>query len=290
MTSEKRNAVHRLFETGAVAIGPPDKPYWYPNGRIGLIRVRGARMFALAEEAPAVAALAATAISSPALCLSLLNESTERRIAALDSYALYLSLSLRQITGQLDLSSIDAVAGSTANEWNLSLPLAKRLGKPHLLFSDDGAAVLSEPDGNGRAVRRLDGQRLLVVCELIAGGQRFSKVLQPQLETMGGDIRSVYCLIDRGNGGSDRIIAQGITCLPLFETNADFYRVALELSHINQAQYDAMMAYQLDPVRTMGDFLAAHPEFLTASLAGDDESVRKSAALCVEKGYYRLGH
>ncbi len=94
-------------------------------------------------------------------------------------------------------------------------------------------------------------------------------------------------VVDRMQGGSDKIEAEGVKSLTLVKVDSDLFNTALNMGIINENQVSMLNEFFENPFDTMRNFLIAHPEFLSDSL-NSDEKTRKRAELLIEQDLYNL--
>ena len=105
------------------------------------------------------------------------------------------------------------------------------------------------------------------------------------------NLRSNICwscvVVDRMQGGKDKIEAEGVKSLSLVQVDGNLFKKALDLGIINQAQVSMLNSFFENPDESMKQFLISHPEFLENSL-NSDEKTKKRAKLLVDGNLYGL--
>ena len=133
----------------------------------------------------------------------------------------------------------------------------------------------------------LDGKKVLHVADLITVASSYIRAWIPAIKNLGSNICWSCVVVDRMQGGKDKIEAEGVKSLSLVQVDKNLFRKALELNIINDSQVEMLDAFFENPDESMKQFLIAHPEFLENSLNGD-EKTRKRALTLVEGNLYGL--
>lgn len=281
--ARKKEIITTLFNSGVVSVAQPDRPFWRPTGRLAAVKIRTQRILENDDAAASASALADTASDSPMLITRTLATLCRQMMERSQSYRTVIDRSVDLLMSEPACQKANAVAGSPNNGWLFSIPIAQRMGLPHAMIFDDKKIVLyqdnrSEMDG-------IPGKKFLLVSDIIGGGNTYNRVWLPAINEAGGSTAAVYNIIDRRQGGSDRLITLGIAPFALCEIDAAFFREAFEYNLIDQGQLDFVLAYIADPIKSMLDFVREHPDFITKSLEGD-EKAKSAAMVCLEHGYY----
>ena len=94
-------------------------------------------------------------------------------------------------------------------------------------------------------------------------------------------------VVDRMQGGNDRLKDLGIEAYSLVQIAPDMFKKALDLGIITEEQNIMLNKFYKDPDGTMRNFLIDHPEFLENALNSDEKTVVR-ARLCIEGDLYGL--
>ena len=106
--------------------------------------------------------------------------------------------------GDLDWSS-----GGERRDWFFSLPVAIRMGLPHLYIYKDGGTFLAD-GGATTAIDDLTGKRTAHVADLVTEASSYARAWIPAIRDRGGDMLMAANVIDRAQGGMDVIGAAGV--------------------------------------------------------------------------------
>ncbi|HOP10585.1 MAG TPA: hypothetical protein PK629_03740 [Oscillospiraceae bacterium] len=282
--ARKKEIITTLFESGVVSVAQPDQPFWRSTGRLAAVKIRTQRILENDDTSASATALADTASDSPMLITRTLGTLCKQMMDRSQSYRTVIERSVEFLMSEPTCQRANAVAGSPHNGWLFSIPIAQRLELPHAMIFDDKKIVLYH-EGRSSELNDALGKKFLLVGDIIGGGNTYNRVWLPAINETGGSAAVVYNIIDRRQGGSDRLVTLGIPPFSLCDTDATFFREAFDYNLIDQGQLDFVLAYIADPIKSMLDFVREHPDFITKSLEGD-ERTKAAAMLCLEHGYY----
>ncbi len=282
--ARKKEIITTLFNSGVVNVAPPDRPFWRSTGRLAAIKIRTQRILENDDTAASATALADTASDSPMLITRTLGTLCRQMMERSQSYRTVIDRSVDFLMSEPTCQKANAVAGSPHNGWLFSIPIAQRLGLPHAMIFDDKKIVLCH-ENRSSELESGNGRKFLLVSDIIGGGNTYNRIWLPAITEAGGSTAAVYNIIDRRQGGSDRLVTLGILPFSLCEIDSAFFREAFDYNLIDQQQLDFALAYTADPIKSMFDFVREHPDFITKSLEGD-EKTKAAAMLCLEHGYY----
>lgn len=284
--ARKKDIITTLFNSGVVTVAQPDRPFWRSNGRLAALKIRTQRILENEDSAVSATALADTASDSPMLVTRALGALCAQMLEWALSYRTIIERSADFLSAESDFQKANVVAGSPHNGWLFSIPIAQRLGLPHAMIFDDKRIVVYD-DNRSSMLENASGKRFLLISDIIGGGNTYNRIWLPAINEAGGSTAAVYNIIDRRQGGSDRLVTLGIPPFSLCETDSAFFREAFEYNLIDQGQLNFALAYIADPIKSMLDFVREHPDFITKSLEGDDKT-KAAATLCLESGYYSV--
>ena len=125
------------------------------------------------------------------------------------------------------------------------------------------------------------------IADLITVASSYLRAWIPAIKNLGSNICWSCVVVDRMQGGKDKIEAEGIKSLSLVNIDEKLFQKALDLKIINENQLQMLNNFFKDPDGTMRQFLIDHPEFLKNAL-NSDEKTQKRAKLLVEGNLYNL--
>ena len=282
--ARKKEILTTLFNSGIISVAQPDRPFWRSTGRLAALKIRTQRILENDDAAASATALADTSTDSPMLITKALRTLCMQMMERVQSYRTVIDRSVDFLLSEPTCQKANIVAGSPHNGWLFSLPIALRLGLPHVMIFDDKKMVLFD-NNRSNMLENTSGKKFLLISDIIGGGNTYNRIWLPAISETGGSTVAVYNIIDRRQGGSDRLVTLGIPPFSLCETDSAFFREAFDYNLIDQGQLDFALAYIADPIKSMLDFVREHPDFITKSLEAD-ERTKAAAMLCLEHGYY----
>ena len=88
-------------------------------------------------------------------------------------------------------------------------------------------------------------------------------------------------------GGCEKLAEQNIKSLSIINIDEGLFKNALDMSIINNSQYEMLKNFYENPDQTMRNFLISHPEFLENALKSDEKTAAR-AKLCIDNNLYNL--
>ncbi len=286
---ERNPILEGLFATQAVQVSPPDAPFWYTSGKFGPYYVNTHYLFGGRKSAEEALAAIDAAVLDRASCPGRL------RTLFLEGYArdpVYrtcidaLCDAVRRI--QPDRPP-RLLSGGERRDWYFSLPVADRLGLPHVSLFKDGEAWLSEPGSAAPARKLAPGSlqdlRAVHVVDIVTEASSFLRAWIPFLQGLGAVFEDALTVVDRVQGGTEALAEHGVRLHALARVTPPLFHEAAEAGHITAAQADLAVRFTGDPDGFLRSFLAEHPGFLDRTLALGGKNAEK-AKLGREKGFY----
>ncbi len=282
------NLVSYLFQTNAFKVCPDNKPFWYTSGKIGPYFIN--THFLYGSEKEAVDFLEFIDIEKDNK-LELPKKVFDRVFAQYNSNHIYQEVideMISFINSHLDVNEVDFVSGGERRDWFFSNIIAYLLGKPHITIFKDLSTVVSTADFQETSVKSdLSGKKVLHVADLVTAASSYLRAWIPAIQSLGAEIVWSTVVVDRMQGGNDRLRELGINAYSLVQIAPDMFKKALDLGIISQEQNIMLDKFFQDPDGTMREFLISHPEFLENSLKSDEKTIVR-ARLCIEGDLYNL--
>jgi orotate phosphoribosyltransferase len=277
-----------LFETNAIRVCEENKPFWYTSGKIGPYFVNTHFIYGSEEDAVNLLSFIDEALSDK---ITLPKRVFEKVLSQYNNNKIYqdvINTVKNYIEENIDISQIDYISGGERRDWFFSNILAYLLDKPHISIYKDLSTIVSDSKfENSEFVTKLEGKKVLHVADLITVASSYIRAWIPAIQNLGAKIRWSCAVVDRMQGGKEKIEAEGIMSLSLVNIDSSLFEKALELNIINQNQLDMLNGFIKDPDGTMRQFLVEHPEFLENALHSD-EKTQKRAKLLVDSNLYNL--
>ena len=282
------NLISYLFETNAIKFCEENKPFWYTSGKIGPYFIN--THFIYGSEKDAVNLLS---FIDESLCdkMTLPKKVFEKVLKQYEENKIYndvINHMKSYIEENIDVSEIEYISGGERRDWFFSNILAFLLEKPHITIYKDLSTVVSNSDfTKTEVILNLENKKVLHVADLITVASSYIRAWIPAIQNLGAKICWSCVVVDRMQGGKDKIEEKGIKSLSLVNVDTHLFETALEMSIINNNQLEMLNRFFVDPDGSMREFLIAHPEFIENSLNSDDKT-RKRAKLLIDSNLYDL--
>ena len=193
---------------------------------------------------------------------------------------------IEKIKQNINIDEIDFVSGGERRDWFFSYAIADLLGKPHITIFKDLTTVVTDSKGNNIEAN-LEGKKVLHAADLITEASSYIRAWIPAIKQMGAEIKWSIAVVDRMQGGKDKLEAENIKSYEIIRVDNELFEEALSLGIINKEQLDMLVKFKSNPDGTMREFLVAHPEFLEDALKAD-EKTKARAKLCRDGNLYNL--
>ena len=282
------NLMSYLFETNAIRFCEENKPFWYTSGKIGPYFINTHFVYGNEKDAVELLSFIDECLADKLTLPEKVFEKVLKQYETNEIYKNVIDTMKSYIEENIDVSEIDYISGGERRDWFFSNIIAYLLRKPHLSIYKDLSVVESDSKfENSHSVETLEGKKVLHIADLITVASSYIRAWIPAIKNLGSNICWSCVVVDRMQGGKDKIEAEGVKSLSLVQVDKNLFRKALELNIINDSQVEMLDAFFENPDESMKQFLIAHPEFLENSLNGD-EKTRKRALTLVEGNLYGL--
>ena len=277
-----------LFETNAIRFCDENKPFWYTSGKIGPYFINTHFVYGSEKEATELLSFIDDCLSDK---LTLPKKVFDKTLAQYNNNEIYKNIidTMKSfIDENINVDEIDYVSGGERRDWFFSNMIAHLLGKPNITIYKDLSTVVSDSNfENTESVTSLDGKKVLHIADLITVASSYIRAWLPAINALGAKICWSCVVVDRMQGGKEKIEAEGVKSFSLVQVDINLFKKALDLKIINEAQFDMLKRFFKEPDETMRQFLIEHPEFLENSL-NSDEKTKKRAQLLIDGNLYNL--
>ena len=277
-----------LFETNAIKFCEENKPFWYTSGKIGPYFINTHFIYGSEKDAVSLLSFIDDSLSDKMtlpkkVFEKVLNQYNENRI-----YQDVINHMKDYIEKNIDISKVDFISGGERRDWFFSNILAYLLNKPHITIYKDLSSVISDSHFNEtKKSYNIEGKKVLHVADLITVASSYLRAWIPAIENLGGKILWSCVVVDRMQGGEEKLSEKGIKSLSLVKVDNNLFKKAFDMGIINNSQLEMLNNFFNDPDKTMREFLINQPEFLENSLKAD-EKTRKRAKLLIDNDLYNL--
>lgn len=275
-----------LFKTNAVRVCPENKPFWYTSSKIGPYYINTHFLYGSEEKANSLLKVIDVCKENKMECSEVILELSYKNFESDEIYRGLISSMCDYIKENMDLSNIDYISGGERRDWFFSLIIAKILKLPHITIFKDLSAVLYQ-NGISSEIKDIKNANVLHIADIITEASSYIRAWIPAISALNGNLKYSLVVIDRLQGGADKLESAGVASHALMKVNEELFDGALEEEHITVTQHHMLMKYLDDPTETMKSFLKEHPEFLDNSMKSDPKTAER-ARICIEQNIYGL--
>ncbi len=277
-----------LFETNAIRFCEENKPFWYTSGKIGPYFINTHFVYGNEKDAVELLSFIDDSLSDKLTLPKKVFEKVLEQYNTNEIYKNVIDTMKKYIEENIDITEVNYISGGERRDWFFSNIIAYLLNKPHITIYKDLSTVVSDSKfENTVPVTSLDNKKVLHVADLITVASSYIRAWIPAIKNLNANICWSCVVVDRMQGGKDKIEAEGIKSLSLVQVDSNLFQKAKELGIINEAQVEMLNGFFKNPDETMRNFLIAHPEFLENALKAD-EKTQKRAKLLVDGNLYNL--
>lgn len=282
------NLMSYLFETNAIRFCEENKPFWYTSGKIGPYFINTHFVYGNENDAVKLLSFIDECLADKLTLPERVFEKVLKQYETNEIYKNVIDTMKNYIEENIDVSEIDYISGGERRDWFFSNIISYLLDKPHLSIYKDLSVVESDSKfENTHSIETLEGKKVLHIADLITVASSYIRAWIPAIKNLGSNICWSCVVVDRMQGGKDKIEAEGIKSLSLVQVDTNLFRKALELNIIKASQVEMLDAFFENPDESMKQFLINHPEFLENAL-NSDEKTQKRAKLLIDGNLYGL--
>ena len=284
------NVMNYLFETNAFKIAPENKPFWYTSGKIGPFFINAQFLYGSENDSKELLDFIDSELENTPkenipknIFEKVFNQYTNNSI-----FFEVINELKKYLEANINIDEIDYVSGGERRDWYFSNILAHLLNKPHITIFKDLSMVKSSPDfAESTKEFSLQDKKVLHVADLLNQASSYIRAWIPAIEEKGGKIAWSAVMVDRLQGGTEKLEDAGIKSFSLLNIDNTLFEKALELGIINEAQLEMLKSFKQDPDGSMRQFLIDNPNFLQDALNYDEKSAKR-AKLCIDSNIYNL--
>lgn len=277
-----------LFKTNAIKFCEENNPFWYTSGKIGPYFINTHFIYGSEKEAKELLSFIDEQLANK---MSLPKNVFEKVLEQYNSNKIYkdvIDTMINNIKKNIDVSEIDYISGGERRDWFFSNIIAYLLDKPHIsIYKDLNAVVSDSKFEKTKTLDKIEGKKVLHIADLVTVASSYIRAWIPAIENFGAKMCWSCVVVDRMQGGTEKIEEKGILPLSLVKVDKSLFEKAVNMNIINKAQQEMLNDFFENPDETMKNFLVNHPEFIENSL-NSDEKTAKRAKLLVENNLYGL--
>lgn len=282
------NVISYLFKTNAIKFCDENKPFWYTSGKIGPYFINTHFIYGNEDDAKSLLSFIDEQLSDKIALPKNVFEKVLNQYQTNEIYKNVIDTMIDSIKSNIDIDEIDYVSGGERRDWFFSNIVAHLLDKPHISIYKDLSAVVS--DSNFETTSKLDNinnKKVLHVADLVTVASSYIRAWIPAIENLGGKMCWSCVVVDRMQGGTEKIKEHGILPLSLVQVDKTLFEKAVQMGVITTSQQEMLNNFFDNPDETMKNFLINHPKFLENSL-NSDEKTAKRAKLLIDGNLYGI--
>lgn len=244
-----------LFETNAIRFCEENKPFWYTSGKIGPYFINTHFVYGNEKDAVELLSFIDDSLSDKLTLPKKVFEKVLEQYNTNEIYKNVIDTMKKYIEENIDITEVDYISGGERRDWFFSNIIAYLLNKPHITIYKDLSTVVSDSKFENTApVTSLDNKKVLHVADLITVASSYIRAWIPAIKNLNANICWSCVVVDRMQGGKDKIEAEGIKSLSLVQVDSNLFQKAKELGIINEAQVEMLNGFFKNPDETMRNF------------------------------------
>lgn len=277
-----------LFKTNAIKFCKENEPFWYTSGKIGPYFINTHFIYGNENDAKELLTFIDDQLTDK---MALPQNVFERVLKQYNSNEIYKDVideMISKIKQNININEIDYVSGGERRDWFFSNIIAYLLDKPHIsIYKDLNAVVSDSKFKTTKPLGNINNARVLHVADLMNVASSYLRAWIPAIENFGGKMCWSCVVVDRMQGGTEKIKEKNVIPLSLVQVNKGLFEKAVELDVINEEQQKMLNNFFDNPDETMKQFLINHPEFIKNSLNADEKTAKR-AKLLVDNNLYGI--
>ena len=279
-----------LFETNAIRFCEENKPFWYTSGKIGPYFINTHFIYGSKKDAVSLLNFIDDSLSNKMTLPKKVFEKVLKQYNENKIYQDVINHMKDYIEKNINISEVDFISGGERRDWFFSNIIAYLLDKPHITIYKDLSSVISDSHFNEtKKSYNIEGKKVLHIADLITVASSYLRAWIPAIENLGGKILWSCVVVDRMQGGKEKLSKKCIKSLSLVNVDNNLLKKAFDIGIINSSQLEMLNNFFNNPDKTMREFLINHPEFLENSLKAD-EKTKKRAQLLIDNDLYNLNN
>ena len=277
-----------LFETKAIRFCEENKPFWYTSGKIGPYFINTHFVYGSQEDANSLLSFIDECLADKMTLPEKVFQKVLKQYNENEIYCNVIDFMKDYIVKNIDISEVDYISGGERRDWFFSNIIAYLLDKPHISIYKDLSAVVSDSKfEKTEKITNLENKKVLHIADLITVASSYIRAWIPAIKNIGGQMCWSCVVVDRMQGGKDKIEAEGVKAYSLVNVDNTMFETAYKNNIINEKQLQMLKKFFENPDETMKQFLIEHPDFIKNALHYDEKTAKR-AKLLVDNNLYGL--
>ena len=277
-----------LFKTNAIRFCEENKPFWYTSGKIGPYFINTHFVYGSEKDATSLLSFIDESLSDKLTLPGKVFKKVLKQYEENEIYHNVIESMKKYILENINIQDVDYISGGERRDWFFSNILAYLLNKPHISIYKDLSAVVSDSKfENTFELKDITGKKVLHIADLVTVASSYLRAWIPAIENLGGKLAYSCVVVDRMQGGRQKLEENGVKFLSLVNVDNTLFETANKNGIINNNQLEMLKNYFKNPDETMKQFLINHPEFIENSLKADEKTAKR-AKLLIDGNLYEL--
>ena len=277
-----------LFETKAIRFCEENKPFWYTSGKIGPYFINTHFVYGSQEDANSLLSFIDECLADKMILPEKVFQKVLKQYNENEIYCNVIDFMKDYILKNIDISEVNYISGGERRDWFFSNIIAYLLDKPHISIYKDLSAVVSDSKfEKTEKITNLENKKVLHIADLITVASSYIRAWIPAIKNIGGQMCWSCVVVDRMQGGKDKIEAEGVKAFSLVNVDNTMFETAYKNNIINEKQLQMLKKFFENPDETMKQFLIEHPDFIENALQSDKKTAKR-AKLLVDNNLYGL--
>lgn len=282
------NLKSHLFETNAVKVCHGDKPFWLTSGKISAYFINTHFVYGSEKDAVDLLSFIDNNMANVAHFPKQLLEKVKAQYDTNSIYHNVIDEMIAFINNTISVEDIDYISGGERRDWFFSVLLAHLLKKPHITIYKNLSTYVSDSDfEETKEITSIAGKKVLHVTDLITVASSFIRAWIPAIQNLGGELIWSLSVVDRMQGGKERLEDLGIKSYSLVSIDEALFQSAYEKGILDDTQMALVREFIKDPDGSMEKFVKEHPDFIENALHADAKTAGR-AKLCLDSHFYGL--
>lgn len=274
----------KLFETQAMRVADPEKPFWYTSGKLGPYFIN--THFLYGNEAAACKLLneITSLVENPKNLIKTISEEIWNFYQTNNLYREVMDEFVSMLKTNKSFGLCDVITGGERRDWFFSIVAACLTGKKHYFIFKD----LSIYDEDGNKAESLAGLKAAHIADLITEASSYDRAWIPAIEAVGAKMTFTASIVDRNQGGRKLLQSKNVEMFAPVNIDQEFFNCAKDEGILSEAQYKMVHDFTEDPDAYGIAFLKSHPNYIQESINSADKSTRSKAQRCLDTDPYHL--
>lgn len=274
----------KLFETQAMRVADPQKPFWYTSGKLGPYFINTHFLYGNETEACGLLDKITSLVENPKNLITTISDDVWNFYQTNSLYREVMDEFVSMLKANKLFDSCDVITGGERRDWFFSIAAARLTGKKHYFIFKDLAIY----DEAGNKTESLAGLKVAHIADLITEASSYDRAWIPAIEAVGAKMVFTASIVDRNQGGRKLLQSKNVEMFAPVSIDREFFDCAEKEGILSEAQHKMVSDFTEDPDAYGIAFLKSHPNYIQESINSADKSTRSKAQRCLDTDPYHL--